>query len=265
MIEQTLDYEPYILNDNNMMTYLKYKIINKPNKNIEINKNTEISNGIGFKNKESSLVKTPLGKNQNQQQTLFIPKEEDTLFWCYYIISSGESSYEMMNVKNSLIAKQLKINYVDKIRTNKQIVKIYKFDTITNIESNLANDNIINIKSVMTLCAVDKINIIFIKKNTYYELLMNDTDPIYIIRETEYKSKYCKKYGFEIANPDILEEIRTTLYKVETLNKPIKALSSYKVQELLDICNKLAIEVKHTDTGKNKSKNELYESLMQYF
>jgi len=266
MIEQTLDYEPYILNDNNMMTYLKYKVINKSN-NTEINngfKNNSVNfknNSINCKNNEVKNIK----KQVTQKQTLFIPKEEDTLFWCYYIISSGESSYEMMNVKNSLIAKQLKINYVDKIRTNKQIIKIYKFDTITNIESNLANDNIINIKSVMSLCAIDKINIIFIKKNTYYELLMNDTEPIYVIRETEIKSKYCKKYGFEITNPDILEEIRTTLYKVETLNKPIKALSSYKVQDLLDICNKLAIETKHKDTEKNKSKNELYESLIQYF
>ena len=117
----------------------------------------------------------------------------------------------------------------------------------------------------MSLCAVYKINIIFIKKNTYFELLMNDNEPIYIIRETEYKTKYCKKYGFEVADSNVLEQIRSSLYRVETLNKHIKALSSYKVQELIDICNKLGIEIKHMDTGKNKSKNELYESLIQYF
>lgn len=248
MFEQVIDdYEPYILNDNNMSTYLKYKAI-KYNK----------YNNIETKSDQKD-------KNCQSKNSLFIPKEEDTLFWCYYIISSGESSYEMMNVKNSLVAKQIKINYVDKIRANKQTIKIYKFDTISNIENNLANENNININSVMTLCAIDKINIIFVKKNTYYELLMNDTEPIYIIRETEIKSKYCKKYGFEIADSTVLEQIRTTLYKVETLNKPIKALSSYKVQELIDICNKLAIEIKRADTCKNKSKNELYESLIQYF
>jgi hypothetical protein len=136
---------------------------------------------------------------------------------------------------------------------------------MSNIENNLANENFININSVMSLCAINKINIIFIKKNTYYELLMNDTEPIYIIRETEYKTKYCKKYGFEIANSGLLEDIRTRLYKVDALNKPIKALSSYKVQELTEICNKLAINIKNVDTGKNKTKNELYESLIQYF
>lgn len=251
MFEQEINYEPYILNDSNMLSYLKYKVIK--------------SNVINNSNNIESKNERKYRNNQSTKNSLFIPKEEDTLFWCYYIISSGESSYEMMNVRNSLVAKQIKINYIDKIRTNKQTIKMYKFDTITNIENNLANENNININSVMSLCAVDKINIIFIKKNTYFELLMNDNEPIYIIRETEYKTKYCKKYGFEVVNSTILEQIRSTLYKVETLNKPIKALSSYKVQELIDICNKLAIETKHKDTEKNKSKNELYESLIQYF
>ena len=248
MIEQPIEYEPYILNDSNMSSYLKYKLIN--NQNISVLTNI---------NKENQI------KKQTIKESIFFPKEQDSLFWCYYIISSGESNYEMINVRNSLVAKQIKINYVNKIRMNKLIIKTYKFDTITNIESNLAIDNNINMKSVMSLFAIDKINVIFISRKTYYELLMNDTEPIYIIKEVENQSKYSKKYGFEIANQNSLEQIRTTLYKLETLDKPIKALSSYKLQDLINICNKLAIEIKHIDTGKNKTKNELYESLLQYF
>ena len=248
MFEQPIEYEPYILNDNNMSSYLKYKLINKQSNPIS-----------SINNKENEI------KKQSINDTIFVPKEQDSLFWCYYIISSGESNYEMINVRNSLVAKQIKINYVNKIRMNKQTIKTYKFDTITNIESNLAIDNNINIKSVMSLFAIDKINVIFISRKTYYELLMNDTEPIYIIKELENESKYSKKYGFEIANENSLEQIRTTLFKLETLDKSIKALSSYKVQDLINICNKLAIEIKHIDTGKNKTKNELYESLLQYF
>ena len=172
---------------------------------------------------------------------------------------------EMLNVKNSLIEKQIKITYVNKIRENKQIIKTYKFDTITGMESNLANDNNINIKTIMSLCAIDKINLIFINKKTYFELLMNDTEPIYIIRTLDLQSKYNKKYGFEIGNNDSLNDIRTTLYKIENLDKPIKALSSYKVKDLTDMCEKLGIEIINTETGKNKTKNMLYESIIQYF
>jgi hypothetical protein len=245
MLEDIIEYEPYILNDYNMSLYLKYKLNNTSNKYIsqEINK----------------TINKPINKQINQD--IFFPKEQDSLFWCYYIISSGESNYEMINVKNSLVAKQFKINYINKFRTNKQLVKTYKFDTMTNIESNLAHDNNINIKTVMTLCVIDKINLIFVSKNTYYELLMNDSEEIYVIREL---GNYSRKYGFEIANSNLLEEIRTTLYKIEILDKPIKSLSSYKVKDLTDICNKLAIEIKNI-IGKNKTKNELYESLIQYF
>jgi hypothetical protein len=243
--EPLIDFKPYILNDNNMSSYLKYKLINKSITTFSnIKKDTKIN---------------------ISEQSLFFPKEQDSLFWCYYIISSGESSYEMMNNKNSLIAKQIKINYVNKIRMNKPVIKIYKFDTISNIENNLVNDSNINIKTVMTLFAIDNINIIFISNNTYFELLMNDTEPIYIIREIDNQSKYNKKYGFEIYNKNLVEQIRTTLYKIETLDKPVKALSSYKLQDLIDICHKLGIQTKHIDTCKNKTKNELYELLLQYF
>jgi len=207
MNQEEYNYEPYILNENNMQNYLKYKLTYK---------------------KEKMVLAPIMKKKHDNQLTLFIPREQDTLFWCYYIILNGEGSFEMLNVKNSLIAKQIKINYVSKIRENKQIIKTYKFDTITSIESNLANDNNISIQTVMSLCAIDNINLIFVSRNTYFELLINDTGPIYIIREVEFQSKYNKKYGFEIANNETLENIRATLYNIENLSKPIKALSSLR-------------------------------------
>jgi len=250
MIQTQYDYQPYILNENNMINYLKYKLNTTKEKS---------SKSITSFNKINKINKI----NENKP-ILFIPKEQDTLFWCYYIILNGEGSYEMLNVKNPLIAKQFKIDYVSKIRENKQILKTYKFDSITSIESNLANDNNINIKTVMSLCVIHKINLIFISRNTYFELLMNDTEPIYIIREVEFQSKYNKKYGFEIANNNLLDSIRATLYKIDNLDKPIKALSYYKVKDLTDICEKLSIDITDSETGKNKTKNELYESIIQY-
>ena len=239
--------DPYILNENNIENYLKYKtkINQKEERNNIINKNNEIK--------------------LNKKSSVFIPREQDTLFWCYYIIKNGDIKYETLNNRNVITTKQIKIDYVSKIRENKQIVKTYKFDTITNIESNLANDNNINIKTIMTLCAIDNINLIFVSRKTYFELLMNDTSDLYIIREVELQSKYMKKYGFEIATCETLDEIRNTLYKIETIDKPIKSLSSYKVQDLINIANKLAIETINKDTGKHKTKNELYESIIQYF
>jgi hypothetical protein len=250
MIELNSDYNSYILNEDNMLDYLKYKI--------NVKKTTVKEYNIKTTHK-------PINNHVNKP-SFFIPKENDSLFWCYYIISNGDVNYETINNKNTVITKQIKINLVNKIRENKQTVKIYKFDTISNIESNLANDDNINIKTILTLCAVEKINVIFVRNKTYYELLMNDTDPIYIIREMQItNNNYVKKYGYEVANSDKVEEIRKFLYKLDNPNKPIKSLSSYKVLDLTEICNKLAIELINKETGKHKTKNELYESIIQYF
>jgi len=254
MSQMISELEPYILNEANMLNYLKYNTKN----------NCKMKNDKFFN--ETKLLKSTDNEKKNEKKHfLFIPKENDSLFWCYYIILNGDVKYELLNVKNDIISKQIKIEFISKIRDNKHTIRLYKFDTISNIESNLANDNTINIKTVMALCVIEKINIIFIKKNTYYELLMNDDKPIYVIREVVLKNNYTKKYGFEIADQTLIEEIKQQLYKIDNLDKPIKSLSAYKVSDLIEIANKLAIETTNKETGKNKTKNDLYEAIIQYF
>lgn len=242
------DINSYILNDANMMSYLKYKLEN---------------------NKKEALTLKSMNKKTRENvkgDKTFYPRENDTLFWCYFLIVNGDTKYEMIHVKNSLVEKQKKIEYIDEIRTNKQILKTYKFDTLTNIENNLANDNYITIKTVMSLFAIKNVNVIFLSsKNTYYELLFNSDKPIYIIKEVDCQSKYKKIYGYEIGEQTDIDKIRQIAYKVTTLDKPIKAASSYKVQNLIDICNKLSINVNNMVTGKIKTKNELYEAIIQHF
>ena len=177
-------------------------------------------------------------------KNLFIPREKDTLFWCFYIITNGEVKYETLYNKNEVITKQLKITYIEKIRKAKQLVKKYKFDAISNIESNLVNDNFINAKTFLTLCAIENINVIYIAKKTYFELLMNDSDEIFIVHERNNiaNGKYNIRYGFEMGDTENINYIKNSLYKVINIDKYIKAMSFYKTEELLDICNKLGIE-----------------------
>jgi len=240
------ELQNYILNDENIQKSIRMKIYQSNSKN-------------------EKPEKTNTKRGVSKSTDFFVPNEQDTLFWCFFIIKNGILNYETLTNKNSLIAKQLKIDLVSIIRKNKTTLKTYKFDTITNIESNLANDNNINIKTFLSLCAIENINIIYVCKKTYYELLMNDSNTIYIVNEIETQSKYYNKYGFELANEETLNSIRSSLYKLETVNKYIKAISSYNTQEIIDICNKLAIEVTNNETGKKKSKKELYESIIQYF
>jgi hypothetical protein len=196
---------------------------------------------------------------------IFIPYDKDSLFWCFYIMKNGDAAYETMHHRTHLLAKQHKIELVTDIRKHKNTVKIYKFDTITNIESNLANDDLLSTKTFLTLCAIENINVVYVRKQAYFELLMNDTNIIYIVHELQLDTKYATKYGFEMTNDTNLAKIRNTLYQVDRIDKPVKSLSFYKVKDLIDICSKLSIEIINKDTGKNKLKNELYEAIIQYF
>ena len=245
------ELQDYILNDENMKRSLEMKIYNTN------------ANNKTYNNNKTYLQTEKL--QTEKKNTLFIPNQHDSLFWCFYVMKQGDLKYETLPNKNSLVAKQIKIELVSTIRKNKDLIKTYKFDTKSNIESNLANDNNINSKTFLSLCAVENMNVIYISKKTYYELLMNDSNVIYIVHEIPAQSKYYNKYGFEMATEESLNTIRNSLYKIENICKPIKSASSYKVQELIEICTKLAIETINKETGKTKSKNDLYESIIQHF
>lgn len=198
--------------------------------------------------------------------TFFIPKQKDSLLWCYYIIVNGDMAYELLN-KNFIVEKQIKIDLVYLIRKNKDILKTYKYDTIVNIESNLANDNLMNIKTFLSLCVISNLNIIYISKKTYFESFTNDTDNVFVVSEistTKGEKTQHKIYGFKMVDKTEGDKIKSTLYQLEKIDKPIKSMASYKVDDLTIMCEKLAIETVN-NTGKKKTKKDLYESIIQYF
>ena len=161
--------------------------------------------------------------------------------------------------ERKITEKKHKIEYVERIRKEKQIVKTYKFATLTHIENNLANEIQLDIKTFLTLCTIENLNVLFVKNKTYYELLMNDSNNLYIVYLLQNN-----KYGYEI-NPINAQQIKTTFYKLDNIDKPIKSITGYKLLELVEICEKLAIDIVNKETNKNKCKKDLYEAIIQYF
>ena len=210
----------------------------------------------------NNVIKTNNYFEQKSKERIntFTPKQKDSLFWCFYVLKYGEQNYEMLENINIVLEKKLKIDYVEKIRKEKQIVKSYKFATLTHLENQLANEEKIDLNTFFTLCVIENINILYVCKKTYFELLMND-DKIHIIHRLDNYSKY----GYEGIEQSKIDLYRSTLFKVDSVEKPIKSISSYKVSELVEFCTKLGIEICVKDTNKNKSKKDLYESLIQYF
>ena len=261
--------QDYMLNENKIETSIKNKIINnrtdKNNYNNDKKTNNKINNKETKLNDESNKC---LQIKPEKNESIFFPVEKDSLFWCFYIMKYGEASYEMIDFKNLIVEKKIKIEYVEKLRKEKQLLKTYKFATLTHIENQLANEQRIDINTFLTLCVLENLNVFYISKNTYYELLMNDTTVIHLIKKGFVNgNKYVANFGYKIDNKDSeeLTKYKNEFYKIDNIDKPIKSISAYKVQELIDFCIKLSIEYVNNETNKNKNKNELYESLIQYF
>ena len=87
----------------------------------------------------------------------------------------------------------------------------------------------------------------------------------YVCTSFGVSNKYYSRYGYEVVSLERANEIKKALYKIETIDKPIKGLSSYKVSELQDIAIRLEISLTKPDTGKSRTKNDLYELILQYF
>ena len=242
-----------VKNDNEKIDIVKIDIVK-----IDIVKIDNIVKIDDIVKNDDTEIKKPIN-------SLFFPKEKDSLFWCFYIMKNGDSNYEMIEFKNLIVEKKLKIEYVEKLRKEKQLIKTYKFATLTHIENQLANEIRIDINTFLTLCVLENLNVFYVNKNTYFELQMNDTNIIHLIKKST--NKYGFTFGYVIDNKEseTITNYRNELFKIDNINKPIKSISMYKVQELIDFCQTLSIETINSETKKNKNKNDLYETLIQYF
>jgi hypothetical protein len=59
-----------------------------------------------------------------------------------------------------------------------------------------------------------------------------------------------------------MTNIRNNFWKIENVQKPLSTSSSYSVKDLQDICKRLEISIT-LDTGKNKTKQVLYEDILK--
>ena len=231
---------PALNNNNNHSTYSQ--------------RNTILSKQKMNENKKS--FSTP-----NTKSNMFFPREKDSLFWCFFIMKFGDEKYEL-SPKHIVEEKKIKIEYVEKIRENKPLLKQYKFASLTHIENQLVNEFKIDIYTFFSLCALENLNVTYIHKKSFYELIMNDEETAHVIHRSIGTPI---RYALQTIDFSQIEQCKTSLFKMENIDKPIKSVSSYKLAELQDFCQKLGIAIINTETSKKKNKNELYESIIQYF
>jgi hypothetical protein len=247
-----------VLDYNAVLTNLQHYMLDEEtiNRSISVRMTMNTNTNVTVKQREAYSKPRQIQK----VDTIFRPVENDSLFWCFFIMKNGDTKYELLENKNMLVDKRIKIEYVEMIRKEKHVLKAYKFATLSHIENKLANDARIDINTFLALCAIENINVLFINKRTYFELSMTDNNEVYIV--------YCLdnyRFGYEQNTNNKADELKTNLYKLDSITKPIKSIANYKLNELVDICTKLLVDVDNTESNKPKNKNELYESIIKSF
>jgi hypothetical protein len=234
---------------------------------IESNILKELEPFMFYKNSISSNhipIYNPTPPTLVKKESSFIPHERDSLFWCFYIIQNGYSAYETLFNRNQVTEKTIKIEYVEKMRKNKDVLKQKKFATITHLENQLANEYVIDVSTFLSMCALEGKNVCVIRKKTYVELNCNlQENRYYIVKYYEEKKRYGLEQETEQNNGITIDKIRDTYYLITNIEKPLNSMTSYKLEELVDIAQRLEVKVVNQEKPEKKpTKKDYYEKIV---
>jgi hypothetical protein len=251
--------QDYMFTDKNLIRYTKHMIQPQPSK--------EVTNQAPVlpPRKEHPLMSVKRKPAEKRPAvSRYLPKQKDSLFWCFYILKNGYSNYEMeINNQYFVVEKSEKFKYIDTLRKNKELIKLHKIRPFSDLEDELANKERISLKTFMALCIVENLNILLIDGRKTFELECADIteqNPVHII----HRNSKTNEHSIELnVTDELLKQYRETYYKMESIDAKIKSIGTYKVDELLEMCKKLNIELNHEQNKMKKA--DIYERLLMNY
>jgi hypothetical protein len=268
-LEELKDYMLYNLKDQN--TISSSNLIFIESKSIEESNDSSKSNiprsqiQVNY-TKKYSKYNEPNKINNNK-------KFADKLFWLFYKIINNFDDSDLQDINTLKIMKDFKFSIVEKLKSQKNVLKDFKIQRSL-VEDDLTNNEKISFKTFHALCILHLVNVIIIRDNNTYSILCNNNDEkvinlenYKILKITNFKmSPSFNNFDIELINNIISEEelqqILKDYYNIENLEKPLKAFSSYKLDDLINISNKLNINI-YDEHGKKRKKQDLYTNILQ--
>jgi hypothetical protein len=199
-------------------------------------------------------------RNSRQKNDVYVIRQKDSLFWAFYILKYGQFSYEMNIMSQSFfIEKQEKYNYIDLIRKNKELLKLHKINKLSSLENNLANEKTISIKTFISMCIIENINVCLINDRKIYLNILDETLPINIVFKNKDKPNYCIDFQTE---ENKINNYKENYLIVTSFDDKLKSINSYTIEQLLEICRKLNLTI---STDEKITKKYLYELLSKNY
>jgi hypothetical protein len=197
-----------------------------------------------------------------REQPLFSPKKQDTLFWCSYVANYGEAEYWLIGnkYKNAELSEKQKV--IEFVQKDKAAFKM-AYPKLTNVKiqeimSELMLDKKTSLQTFMALCVFYKFHAIITCKNTYLEFtpsLSNTDIPTFLFIRSD-DGHFSLK---QLETKADIDSIKSTHVRIESdPEKPLKAASNYKMEDLKQMAETLGIQ-----PGEKWKKADYYESLMK--
>jgi hypothetical protein len=190
----------------------------------------------------------------------------DSLLWIAYIIMYGLEKFETIE-NHYTESNTFKFELVEMIRKHKPIMKANKIK-LTGIEESLVHKPFINLETLQAIVLCKNISLCIVQGRKYYEIQNGSGGSEGFIIE-KIKGKYALYTCPEKIKSDYLQYIRSNYWLMESISAPIRPMSAYKLQDLVDISTKLGLPVANIIPGKfgsmgtekRKTKPELYEAI----
>ena len=251
---------------NEKMDSIKSYIDNKDNKKDIVNRDNK-DNKKDIVNRHNKDNKKDIVNRDNKDNKKDIVnrhninfKNIDKLFYTFILRLDYLFEIDYSYIKE----KNMKIEYIEKLRNIKKKLKLYKIK-LDDIENELLNKKFISITTIIGLCIFHEMNLMLVFNNKYYELLINDLEDgekknLFIFKEKE-KDDYKIFHESDNSIKEKIDYAKENYLKLDYYNQPLKSVNSYSKGELLYIVKKLGI----LEITEKNNKKEIYEKILEKY
>ena len=198
-------------------------------------------------------------------ENIISPTQKDTLFWCIFILHFGYNEYLQVSRNYGIKELEVKQKIIEYLNKNPGVLKQTNYKITKASVQEILSDFLTSQKDTSILCFIAmisyfKMNIIMVDSTNRFmlEFISNKDDnlPTYVLHKDGY-GKY--KVNIEPIPVDNINNMKNTLICLENYMKPLKTVSNYKIDDLIELARKLGV---YNENIKPK-KNELYEQICE--
>lgn len=203
---------------------------------------------------------------KEKTQTVFYPRQKNSLFWCVYIGAYGMGEYTMAERKSANVEMQERQKMFDYFRENPAKLKQGNTKVSNVLIQEIMADIMVETRDpnsvfhmLIAYSVFHKKTIYYVRKNTYIVFsYMEDSEDTDIENTLVIYAKNEKEYGIcEDPTEEDIREIIDNKYRWVSYDKPLRGISTYKMSDLEEIARRLQVDVCNAE-GVPLKKAELY-------